>query len=216
MSGGVNNVVPYQHDTDERLLLVETFHRTANEATNALAALHLIKAARGGRSRWSMLDAAMQRLEGFSEVNRLLSVSFSRTIDLGNALDRLTQAIAAGRMIRNDGRIVVDVLRMDMDGDAARSVLLIAYELIANAFRHVLEVHGGVVIVRLMLSGPEVVLVVQDDGPGLEASSKTSGTGLGKGIVAELVRRCGGRIDCRSDARGTTYRVAVPMHARWA
>ncbi len=216
MSGEVNHAGPYQTDTDERLLLVETFHRTANEATSALAALHLIKAARGDRSRWRMLEAAMQRLEGFGEVNRLLSVTFSRTIDLGNAIDRLTQAIASGRMTRNDGRVVLDVSPMDVDGAPARNVLLIAYELIGNAFRHVLEVRGGLIVVRLTRSGTDVVLEVQDDGPGMEGSSETSGTGLGKGLVAELVRRCGGRIHCTSDAHGTTYRVVVPTDGRWA
>jgi two-component sensor histidine kinase len=216
MSNEVDHLSPYQTDTDERLLLVETFHRTANEASSALAALHLIKAARGGCIRWRMLEAAMQRLEGFGEVNRLLSVSFGRTIDLGNALDRLAQAIASGRMIRNDGRIVLDVLPMDVDGGPARNVLLIAYELIGNAFRHVLEVHGGLVVVRLLRSGTDVILEVQDDGPGMLASSQTSGTGLGKGIVAALVRRCGGRILCTSDALGTTFRVIVPTDGKWA
>ncbi len=206
----MNDVTPYQLDTDDRLLLVETFHRTANEATSALAALHLIKAARGSRNRWRMLEAAVQRLEGFGEVNRLLSLSFGRTIDLGHALDRLTQAVASGRMVGGGGRVVLDVARTDVDGETARSLLLIAYELVANSVRHVLEVHGGELIVRLRRSGTDLILAVEDDGPGLDGGSSTSGTGLGSGIVAELVRRCGGRLECVSDGHGTAYRVLVP------
>lgn len=206
----MNDATPYQLDTDDRLLLVETSHRTANEATNALAALHLIKAARGSRNRWRMLEAAVTRIEGFGEVNRLLSLSFGRTIDLGYALDRLTQAIASGRMVRGGGRLILDVAKTDVDGELARRLLLIAYELVANSIRHVLEVHGGELIVRLRRSGADLILEVQDDGPGLEGSSGTSGTGLGTGIVAELVRRCGGRLECVSDAHGTAHRVFVP------
>lgn len=206
----MNDITPYQQDTDHRLLLVETFHRTANEATSALAALHLIKAARGSRNQSRMLEVAVQRLEGFGEVNRLLSLSLGRTIDLGHALDRLTQAVACGRMARGGGRLVLDVGSTDVDGETARRLLLIAYELVANSVRHVLEVHGGELVVRLRRSGSDLVLEVQDDGPGLEGSSTTSGTGLGGGIVAELVRRCGGRLECVSDANGTAYRVAVP------
>lgn len=202
---------PYGVESDDRLLLVENFHRVANEAAAALASLHLVRGARTSRARSRLLEAATMRLEGFGEVNRLLSLSFGRRVDLGTALDRLTHAVAAGRVVSGGGRLIVDVAPMPVDGDAARTVLLIAYELLINAVRHVLEAHGGELFVRLRRSGTDVVLEVSDDGPGIGASSDTSGTGLGGGIVTELVRRCGGRIECSSDVTGTAFRVLVPV-----
>lgn len=209
----MNKARAYQSESDDRLLLVENFHRVANEAAAALASLHLIRNARSAAMRLSLLETATMRIEGFAEVNRLLSLSFSRSVDLGMALDRLTRAIAAGRMVSSGGSLVLDVVNTSVDGGTARTVLLVAYELVVNAVRHALGSRGSELVVRLRRSGTDVFLEVSDDGPGIGASSDTSGTGLGGSIVAELVRRCGGRIECSSDALGTTFRVTVPTGA---
>lgn len=67
-------------------------------------------------------------------------------------------------------------------------------------------------------------LTIRDSGPGLPAevmaklfspvtSSKTGeNRGLGLNIVHGLVKKLGGRIDCRSSRVGTSFEILLPMH----
>lgn len=199
--------------SEDRLLLAEATHRTAGEASSALAALHLIRAARGSRVRWRLLEQAIDRLEGFAAATRILSTTFSGEVDVGDALERLGNALASGRFVRNGGRLVLAFGEVWVDGPAARRVLLVAFELMTNAVRHALGERGGELRVQLWRDRDEVLLLVSDDGPGLAERSGTSGTGFGEGIVAELVRRCGGRLDCSTGGRGTTFQVRMPAVA---
>ncbi len=196
---------------EDRLLLAEAVHRSANEAASALAALHLIGAARGARSKRIMLKAAIERIDGFGKINRLLCQSFFVEQDVGSALDQLANAIVAGRMIRGDGRLVLDVPETWVDGGTARRALLISYELINNAMTHVLEVHGGQLTVSVRRVGADLLLDFGDEGPGIRAATPTSGTGLGNKIVSQLVRRGGGRLECLTTGSGTVFRVLLPL-----
>lgn len=197
--------------SEDRLLLAEAVHRAANEAASALAALHLVGAARGAKSQRRILDAAVSRIEGFGRINRLLCQSFRARQDLGAALDQLANSVLAGRMVRGDGRLVLDLPEIWVEGETARRVLLIAYELICNAVTHVMEMHGGRLVVSLHWAGPSLLLDISDDGPGLAAASSTSSTRLGSRIVAELVRGGGGTLECHTGSFGTSFRVVLPL-----
>jgi len=92
--------------------------------------------------------------------------------------------------------------------------------LLVNA-RQVLE-GGGVVTVRTRAgAGGEVVLEVQDDGPGIPPelrerifevfySRRGGGTGLGLPIARQVIERHGGTIEIDSEqSRGTTFRIRL-------
>ena len=87
---------------------------------------------------------------------------------------------------------------------------MVAHELIHNALRHAMEGRSGMLAVVLRGSAQEVRLAVIDDGPGIRRGSGNGGSGMGSPIVAELVRRGGGTIECRSGADGTKVRVKMP------
>jgi signal transduction histidine kinase len=97
--------------------------------------------------------------------------------------------------------------------------------LVVNA-RQVLK-DGGTVTVRTRAgSHGEVVVEVEDNGPGIapEArerifevfySSRGGGTGLGLPIARQIVERHGGTIEVESvEGRGTTFRIRLPRHHR--
>jgi signal transduction histidine kinase/CHASE3 domain sensor protein len=101
--------------------------------------------------------------------------------------------------------------------------------LIANAIKFTPE--GGAVILRLREEGPDAVLEVTDDGPGIpveeqahlfdrfyRAASATrqavQGVGLGLTIVKAICEAHGGRVTVHSaEGAGTTFRVELPIQA---
>lgn len=195
--------------SDDRLLLLEQTHRVSNELAASLAALHLVRNAPGSRRRWKMLGAAIERLEGFAAVNRVLAVSGSR-VDLASEIERLCGGLGAARTDAKGSRIILDVERVEVEGAIARRVLFVAAELIANAIRYALEGRDGRLVVVLRRVDGDVALSVIDDGPGLAAPSSSSGSGMGGPIVRELVRRAGGWIDFESGPGGTTFTISFP------
>jgi signal transduction histidine kinase len=99
--------------------------------------------------------------------------------------------------------------------------------LLVNA-RQVLK-DGGTVTVRTRAGvHGEIVIEVEDDGPGIPAefrerifevfySSRGGGTGLGLPIARQIVERHGGTIEVDSvEGRGTTFRMRLPRHQRRA
>lgn len=93
--------------------------------------------------------------------------------------------------------------------------------LLVNA-RQVLK-KGGTVLLRTRAgSQGDVVIEVQDDGPGIPEdardrifdvffSNRGGGTGLGLPIARQIVDRHGGRLDFDTElGRGTTFRIHVP------
>jgi signal transduction histidine kinase len=93
--------------------------------------------------------------------------------------------------------------------------------LLVNA-RQVLPRGGHVTVKTRAGSAGEVVLEVEDDGPGIPPdvqerifevfySSRGGGTGLGLPIARQIVERHGGTIELDSEVgRGTTFRIRLP------
>ncbi|MDL2718416.1 MAG: ATP-binding protein [Acidobacteriota bacterium] len=116
-----------------------------------------------------------------------------------------------------------DLPAIRIDAAKIRQVLV---NLIQNASEAMGE-GGGRITVRAsgLPSGDSIVLVVEDDGPGISPddrehlfepffTTKFTGTGLGLTISKSLIEQHGGRIEVDSEAgRGTTFFVFLPSGA---
>jgi len=100
------------------------------------------------------------------------------------------------------------------------------HQLILNLVRNALEAvgSGGHVIVELSTNDTDLLIVVQDDGPGMPPevrdriyepffSTKEGGTGLGMSIVHSLVAQHGGTIDLDTGSSGTRFTVRIPRRS---
>jgi len=97
--------------------------------------------------------------------------------------------------------------------------------LLSNAFGH--NPPGTTVAISAALDGPgHVVVTVADDGAGLPAElaaspfeparrrrTATSGAGLGLSIARGIVTAHGGTIELTQPARGTCFRIRLPVEA---
>jgi signal transduction histidine kinase len=105
----------------------------------------------------------------------------------------------------------------EIDDKQFRQALI---NLLVNA-RQVLRSGGRVVLRSSQASGGDVVLEVEDDGPGIPAealprifepffTTKGGGTGLGLPIAQQIVERHHGRLEVEtSQGRGTVFRIRL-------
>jgi two-component sensor histidine kinase len=112
---------------ENTVLAGEIVERTANEASAALAAIRLVRVVRGSHARAKLLHQASARIEGLAAINRYLVLSFDGPVDVGEALERIVQAIAAGRS-RPHRRVTLNLQSVRIAPTQARRLLLIAYE----------------------------------------------------------------------------------------
>lgn len=198
--------------TLDRLLLDEANHRVANEVAAALAAMRIARSSRLSGSGIGMIDAAIARLEGFGQCARIFASVPTGTTDVGILVEGISRAMLRSRVNGSPTSLVVDVMSIIVDGEMARRMAMIAYELVNNALKHAFSSRGGVLEVRLEPVAHGIVLSVIDDGPGLRPgnSSTSEGERLGGRIVSDLVRISGGHLACTTGPNGTAMRVMLP------
>jgi two-component system sensor histidine kinase HydH len=112
------------------------------------------------------------------------------------------------------------ILRMDRE-----KLMQIALNLVRNAVEAVEERPGGEILLRLEFRGNQLLLTVEENGPGLPEevkrrmfdpflTTKARGTGLGLAIVNRLVAAMKGSIVFKErDGNGTTVEVVMPVSA---
>lgn len=195
---------------DDALLLHEFAHRTANLIAAVLAALRLAERATPDSSA-RLLENAASRLRAFGELNRVLAQPVRRRVNAAADLSAVCDAIAAEAMAASRSEMVLRLPDLWMDGGTGRRLVLVATELVSNAVRHALDGRAGRLEVSLSVEGDGVVLIVRDDGSGVRVGAKSAGTGLGSGLVAQLVQRGGGSLRMDTGKSGTTVRVVFPL-----
>jgi two-component system, OmpR family, sensor kinase len=196
---------------------------------------------RGAADDPDQLALAMRRIEDEASrmgvlVDDLLLLA---RLDQGRPLERepvelvalVDDAVADARAVEPDRPITFSGPgeRVVVSGDDVRLHQVVA-NLLSNARVHTPE--GTPVAVRVAVDGPEAVVEVTDQGPGMSAeaaahvferfyrvdssrSRRQGGAGLGLAIVAAVVSAHGGRVSTSSTpGRGATFVVRLPL--MWA
>ncbi|PIE66030.1 MAG: hypothetical protein CSA26_02010 [Desulfobacterales bacterium] len=181
------------------------------------------------------VDCELQTMDG--ELARIATL----TKQLGN-LSVLQQSTLTKRLNIND--VVAEAVAFCQTGLEFSSKLTISFvpdstikpfalpadsikQIIINLVKNGVEALEGAgnIIVRLeAITKNEVLLAVEDDGPGIpEAmqrdiflpgfSTKNRGhSGLGLAIVRKLIQDMQGRVMCKSSERGTTFSITIPTN----
>jgi two-component system NarL family sensor kinase len=101
--------------------------------------------------------------------------------------------------------------RLDLSNDACGSLFGIAQEAVANAGRHS---GATVVAITVRVVDGHVELSVRDDGEGFEGEQPLGPNEpghIGLATMRERAELVGGRLDIRSDTRGSTVIARVPL-----
>ena len=159
-------------------------------------------------------------LQDLSHLGESMKLNLQPT-DLAKFVTRLLssdQACHIAEQIRIDCDIAADVPRVQLDRRRFKQVWL-------NLFKNAVEAmpSGGTITVRLYSSDAHVCLEIEDTGTGVPegidvfepfTTTKPQGTGLGLGIVREIVSAHGGVVSYQSTPQaGTSFIVSLPLDA---
>lgn len=185
------------------LMMDEARHRHANEFAAALATLHLVRAGSGSGN--DLMKAAIDRLEAQVRIERLLLTFPERPSSIAAALDQLCQLLLRSRHGAIESRLILHAPTSARTGSGARTLLLIAYELVTNALKYG-DCARMPVRVSLRCGKRNYRLIVVNEFA-LEEGPSIGSQGLA--IAAGLAECEGGSLQSMFDA--TIARIAVTL-----
>ena len=156
---------------------------------------------------------SIARIEAMGLVHKLLyQTQEFEGMDAAEYLRRLCDGLASAGTRHIQITAEADLLEVDLD--TAIPLALIINELVTNALKHAFpNTEKGEVRVRLLRDGPDVTLLVQDNGCGLAAEMDAARSkGLGLRLVAQLTEQLNGSLAVKNDG-GAAFTVAFPWAA---
>ena len=154
----------------------------------------------------AVADAAASLRKSLRSLRSLLVEIHPPDLDADGLAAALQDLVAPAASAGMTARVDVDGVAGAPDR-AVRLVWRVAQEAVRNALRHS---HGTRLDVRVARRDGSVVLVVADDGTGMDASRPAEGGHIGLSALSGLARDEGGRLEVDSaPGRGTTVTLDV-------
>jgi two-component sensor histidine kinase/putative methionine-R-sulfoxide reductase with GAF domain len=183
-----------------RGVLAQEIHHRVKNNLQTVASLLRLQAHSTDIDPRKALEDSVNRILAIAAVHEVLTEQREEEVELRELLDRLramlVQGLAAGKEVR------AELEPVSLAGNRATALALVFSELLQNALEH----GGEEVLIELVRRDGEVVLLIADDGAGIEGEA----VGTGLSIVRALVRdELQGRLDLHND-RGTRAEVVFP------
>lgn len=201
---------------ERALLLREVNHRVSNSLQLIASLLHF----QGDLSNNSDVKAALKEANGrvlaVARVHRSLYTSLDvRWVSLPDYLGTLIhdlEDVSAG----SDGHgnaITLEADQIQAGPDVAVAVGIIATELVLNALKHAYPNGRGPVHVKLKSNASKIMLVVEDEGPGMvNGSGQNVRAGLGQRIIAGMADKIDGEVHYDRSHNGTCATLTFPVN----
>jgi signal transduction histidine kinase len=226
--------------TAQRQLLADTSHELRTPLTTVRGNLELLERDLPPGERAEILAESREEVDRMARLVRdlLLLAESDGTMaapplePVPTRLDLLASEVVARVAGAQAARVALEADPVTVVGDEELLRQLVS-NLVENALRHASSAPGAVVV-RVSRRAPNVLLEVEDDGPGVppEALEKVfdrfyrvdrgrsraqGGTGLGLSIVRHVAAAHGGRAWAanRSDTSGARFSVELPAEPSW-
>jgi two-component sensor histidine kinase len=197
------------------ILLAEVNHRVANSLALVAALIRLQVSASESDEVRHALSETQARISAIAGMHRSLYTSDDvREVEMSRYLSTLISELAETMAKdRRKSNIHSHFESVIFPSDRAVSTGMIVTELLTNAIKYAYpeEEDGEIRVELTRLTDSEALLVVEDDGRGIELSQPAQGTGLGSRIVASMARAVGGGIRYVPRERGTRAEVSLTI-----
>lgn len=173
-------------------LIQEMHHRIKNNLQTVADLLSLEMSASGSREARQSLRDSISRIKSIAAVHELLSLEHLRLTDISE-LAREVCDITLRQLTPPDRRVEAEIngSAIFLPSKQAIALALVMNELVSNAAEHAFaDGQPGRVVINLEQEGPEIRVIVTDNGRGLPPDFDLNRTtGLGLQIVRTLVEK---------------------------
>jgi two-component sensor histidine kinase/ActR/RegA family two-component response regulator len=207
----------FQALADERaMLLREVNHRVGNSLQLIASLLHMQGNTSSSEDVKDALNAATGRVMAVAQVHRRLYTSDTvKSVAVDQYLKALVEDLRISAESDGLAQLTISADPIETDPDRAVAVGVIVNELIMNALKYAYPADKGPIRVGLKANGPDsAVVIVEDDGVGMDASMATpqrGSTGLGQRIVRAMADKLGAKVDHDAKHRGTKIEIAFAL-----
>jgi two-component sensor histidine kinase len=202
----VNVVAEAPVPIEGELRVRELEHRFKNGIQMMMSALDAARRRTIDDTARRALESAMQQVQAIAQVQSIATrVLAGQTVDAQEFLSTLCEAVH--RSLAPASGIAYKASVPSIPVAIYMPLALILNELVTNAVKYGASDSASPIEVRLYQADGALMLSVADHGPGFDAAK--SGTGIGLGLVRELVRQLGGAFTVTSQAN-TQCIVAIP------
>ena len=191
------------------VMLREANHRIANSLQQVMAAC-VAPPGNSCEDMASSRETLTSRIAAIGTLHRMLSVSGeSGPVAFGDYLEELAGNIGLLWAGIRSPRIVVHHTGETVDADVAMRLGMVINELITNSLKYAYaDRDPGEIRIGFSISDARFVLIVADDGAGIDPVSTHHG--LGTRIMADLARRMDARLDYHPGQPGTIAVLSGP------
>ncbi|KAA9331669.1 sensor histidine kinase [Hymenobacter busanensis] len=199
------------------ILMKELHHRVKNNLAIVSSLLRLQAKRLTDEGAVQAVREGQQRVEAMALVHqRLYQTADVTTVDMQRYVTDLVESLmTAYGYSPDDLDLTLTVEHPPLDVDRAVPLGLILNELLTNAFKHAYRhvPHPALRVYLGLRAAGELVLEVQDNGPGIETGQwqQTSGS-FGRRLITSLAEQLDGRMELRNHA-GALFRLVVPAAA---
>jgi two-component sensor histidine kinase len=194
------------------MALREVDHRTKNNFQIAAALLQTQANSQEDEALGEELSRAASRLMSIAEVHATLAVSSAdlSTVLLHDYLRGLCDRVRDA-MLPVTVELKFTATPIELPARVAVNVGLIVNECLTNAAKHAFPNHIGVLKLDASIDGRDVVITIEDDGPGSAANA----IGMGSRLIKTLARPIGAEFT-REGEHGTNCVLRFPLEQRKA
>jgi PAS domain S-box-containing protein len=203
---------------EKQVLLREINHRVKNNMQVISSLLRLQATAAGSPAARQALADSLGRVTAMARVHESLYEAGSQPrLELGGFLGRIAADAAAAYRPAPHRQVEVEVGAegVTAERDQAVSLGLAVNELVTNSLKYAFAGpgQGSVMVSARRLEDGGLELTVADDGRGLPSGwNLEAGSGMGLGVVRDLVeRQLGGSIELLPGP-GAVFRLCIPRH----
>ncbi len=177
-------------------LLRELQHRVKNNIQLMMSLIRMSANGRAGPEAAAIVATARLRLQAMASTQEAIYRSATAaTVAAKPFLEELIAGIGAGSGFAD--RIALEIEDAELCSEDAHCLALVVNELVMNAGKHGLRDGEGTIRVSFGYRSEGLMLVVQDDGPGLPAVEEARWSGLQ--LVRGLCRQIGASFEMRNE-----------------
>lgn len=192
-------------------LLREIHHRVKNNM-QVIASLLNLQLGQEGASPASALERSQERIYSMALIHELLY----RSSDLNEVeLTDYARQIGSSMVQGEEPEVILQVegSPISIAGEQAFSVGLMVTEAISNALTHGRSGEQDRIILRLEQEEQEIIVTVEDQGPGFSPDRDITPESLGFTLIREMAAQLNGSVSVDSGGRGTRVIIRFPRSA---